>query len=1249
MRRAKISLLTLAVLLCMAGTGNCSMFSFFTNWGGSYLLSLIQGEVNGKVTAAAISGNPLSGVTYKNFAILNPDGTIFMAAERLEVRLSLSSLISFYLDVGNLALIKPRIYLSQAKSGQWNVGTLVKKKPQPTKLPGLLEKILAYFFREIKLSNLVVQQGELLLTSGGVTKRYPNLDLISSLTLLQVGQPQQQITMEVPTLGITTPQGRAELETRLAYGSGVAKIKGLHLKLAGQPVASVQGEICRPLDDLTCTLTGRIGPLAGSKIHGFWSQWPAPWDLSGAFSLSSTPQGGKIDLQGKIGQADYTVRGDLNATVKPAVFALDMDLQGLTTAQLQELKGIKVGQLQGLSPVSAHLHLEGTGLPWDPKSLNTHLELQPFRYREIKVDKAALDLSGNARQQALQVSVAGNFGAVNLSADGHLLPLGETGQGLFGDLTFQTTNLQPERVGVTKLPGTALTSRFTGKFRVPASPSLSQTYLAGNLGVSGQINNRPLQNLSASFVLERRNLTISQAEVQSAGLTASVHGALSESGINLAFNAAAAGSRALPLPPGQTFASLKARGEVRGPWKALQVNLAAQAEKLSFRNFSLQSANLKANLEGWPPRSGSLELCGSQLGSPAGKFSQLNFQATGGGGQWQFQVAATSPKAPRFELAGSAALAARPFTLQVTRVSWHSCGLTVKNQAPFQVRMLPGWEITPALFQIDGGRVTLVGQARDQELSGRLEVRDLNAGLLAPLGLSAQGQLNGALTLAGNPRAPEINGQLALTAGMIKDFPIQALTTSLSYRNDQAQISGYLEIGSLHSRLIWKGSVPVQLSLLPFKVSLAKTGLDLRMHSERFNLSQLSAITSEVERAAGALELAVTAQGNPLQPRVLGYVRWSAGSILLRQAGTPYSLEAGEIRLQGDRIVIPGLVLKSNGTLSLTGDIVLARSIQVHSRVQAENFRLLNRGGNELVTDGAIDVDGPLAALVAKGRLTVPKAQFHPTFFQTGQDPDVILVPQKAPSKIKGTAPDFYRAMRVNVVIEAPNNVWLKDPLGQVELTAYLKALKEPEQKLAMSGEIRALHGTLDVEGNVFKVERAVLTLPGVAGKPIVVDAKATHPVSDADITIEIIVIGTITNPQIHLESIPPLPPADVLSYLVFGAPAATLTRDQYLTFAAQYGLLGGGAKLGEILGSTIPFLSGVRVKSGMVSGRPSVGLEKKVAKNVSIFVGRNFNEERGEYEQQVGIQYKVNKHVSVESQVGTRNSGADVYFNYDF
>jgi autotransporter translocation and assembly factor TamB len=1254
-------MVSLVLLLSLGGTGAGAVLPDLTNWGGDSLLALIQGRVNGKVTAREISGNPLTGLTYKGLEITDAEGKLFLAADRLEIRLSLASIPSLRLDLGTLALENPRIYLDQDKSGQWNFSRLLKaeKPTEPAESPGLMGKIIPYLFRGLDLSNLVVHQVELFVSQGGQTRRYSGLDLKASLSLLNLGQPQQTAAINIANLGITLPQGRVELETRLTYSSGAARIDTLNLKLAGQTVAFLKGEVCRPLSakdqkaGFACDLTGKIGLIKGDLIHALWPRWPVSWDLAGALSLSSTEAGGKIRVNGKIGEASCDLTGNLDTRVNPAVFKLDLDLKGLTAPQLQALQGLKAQQVQGLSPVNAHLSLQGTGLPWNPESVKTSLVLSPFRYRDLKVDKAQFELSGTAKNQELKASVAGNFGNVDLGAGGRLLPLGETGQGLSGNLTLQTRDFQPALLGLAKLSGSSLTTNFTGKFRLPANFSLAQLHLAGDLKASGRVHKEPLQGLNASFVLEGKKLAISRADLQLAGLSSSFAGTLTESGVDATFSASVSGSRTLPLPPGMAFASLAAEGAVRGPWKAPQVDLAARVRKLSLQGVSLESANLNANLAGWPPQSGSLQVVGAGLRTAGGKVTRLTFNASGAGGQWQFQVAAASPKEPRFEAAGSANLTGlqHPLSLNVARLFWQSRGLTVKNKTPFVVRLIPGWEISPATFQVNRGTLTVAGLARGQVLSGELSIRDLDAGLFVPLGLPASGKLNGKLTLAGTPGTPILDGQIALSAGKIKNIAVQTLSTTLNYRSEQAQVAGSLEIGPLHSRLIWKGSVPVKISLLPFAFALGQDGLDLKLRSEQVNLSLLTTISKEVQSAEGPLDLVAEARGNPRHPKVSGYVRWRAGSLQLFHTGTLYRLAPGEIRLQGDKIVIPELIIQSDGTIRLSGAILLAGAPQAQARVQAENFLLIDRGGNEVWTNGFVSLQGPLEALVASGRLVVPKAQFRPTFFRSGMEPDVILVPVKPKPKAEAAAvPAIYRNLRVDITLENSGHVWLVDRMGKVEMLAHLKIKKDPGQKLTMAGEVRALTGTLDIEDRTFTVKRAVLRMPGVPGRPMTIDANAVHEMDD--ITLVLNVNGTMSNPIIRLESLPPLPPADVLSYLLFGAPSATLNKEQYMAMGAQQlGVLGGisANKLGEILGSTIPFLSGIKVKSGMLGGRPTVGVGKEVVKNVSVFFGRNLNEERGVYEQQVGIQYKVNKHLSVESQLGPRNSGADVLFNYDF
>jgi hypothetical protein len=1248
-RLQTISLTTVLLLLALGGRGFCGLLpDAFWNWGGSQFLHLAQSKINGQVTAREMLGNPLTGLTYEDVVLTGPQGQVILRADRLELRFSLRSLTAFHPIIARLALVNPRFYVAQ-ENRLWNFGRLALSPTPgaPTPPPSLLT---TFVFREVEIASLAVEHGALELTRDGVTRRYTDLGLKSALNLSDLGTPQQKIDLRAADLALTTPQGRAELSAALSYTQGLAQISRLTVQLAGQRVLSLQGEVCDPLKDPTCKLTGRLGPLKGETIHAIWSRWPAPWDLAGNFSFRASPKDGmEVATAGGVGEAKFDLKGRLHAGVKPAVFALDLDLNGLATAQLQEIQGLEARRIQGLSPLNAHLRLTGHGLPWNPEKVKTELNLEPFQYREVKVQRLELSLSGNAASQDLQALVAGNFGTLTLDSRGRLLPLGQPGAS--GDLNLKMAEFQPALFGAPKSQGTVLSGAFAGKFSLPPSYSLTQARLTGQLTARGRLAGQPLEEFHSQFALEGQKLRVTEASLRLASVAATLRGDFTPGGLDAKFTALVSGSQGLPIPTPASFAQLQAEGSATGPWKAPQVSFTARGKQLSFQGVRLDTAGLSANLSGWPPQSGRLQLQGEQLHTGAGDFSRVNLEARGEGGRWSFKLASASPKHPRFSLAGTAELGERPLSVLVSQLSWQTPRLTIKNRAPFQMRLLPGWEISPATFQVDGGLITVQALARGEEVTGSLEIKNLEAGLLSPQDLPAQGKINGKLALAGTPRAPILSGNLSLESGKLRDIPIQALTTTLSYEDERLNVDGYLEEGLQRSRLTWKGTVPVHFSLLPWKFALGHRDLQLRVASANANLNLLTLLTPEVQTASSALDLLVEMRGDPRQPQISGYVRWGAGCVQLLQAGTSYQLAPGEIRLLGDKAVIPGVILTSEGTLRLAGDLELGGPTAARVRAQADNFLLLNRGGNQIWTNGHVDLQGPFQALVATGHLVVPKAQFRPTFFRSERDPDIVLVSHKPQPRTSGPAPAFYHNLRVNVSVDSSGNAWLKDPIGQVEMTAKLKMLKKPGQKLVFGGEIHALKGTVDVQEREFKVERAVMTLPGVPGQPIIVDGKATHELDE--ITLVLAVTGYITNPQIRLESQPPLPPSDVLSYLVFGAPTVRLTKEQYYALGAQtLGVLGGitSKKIGELLGSSIPFLgSGVAVKSGMVAGKAVLGVEKKITQNVSVSYQRNFNEERGQYERQVVIDYKINKNFSVESQLGTRNSGADVFFNYDF
>ena len=249
MRRAMMVMVSLVLLLSWGKTAASAVLPDLTNWGGAYLLSLIQGKVNGKVTVREMSGNPLSGVFYQDLTITDPDGKVFLSIDRFEARLSLASIPNFRLDLGTLALENPRVYLFRDPSGQWNFTRLIKPEEKPAKPAepqGLLKKITPYLFQGIDLSNVSVHRGELFISEGGRTSHYSDLDLKANLTFLNWGQPQQKIKIDISSLGITTSQGRVELEARLTSISGTTQIDSLNLKLAGQTLASLRGRSAVP-------------------------------------------------------------------------------------------------------------------------------------------------------------------------------------------------------------------------------------------------------------------------------------------------------------------------------------------------------------------------------------------------------------------------------------------------------------------------------------------------------------------------------------------------------------------------------------------------------------------------------------------------------------------------------------------------------------------------------------------------------------------------------------------------------------------------------------------------------------------------------------------------------------------------------------------------------------------------------------------------------------------------------------------
>ena len=185
---------------------------------------------------------------------------------------------------------------------------------------------------------------------------------------------------------------------------------------------------------------------------------------------------------------------------------------------------------------------------------------------------------------------------------------------------------------------------------------------------------------------------------------------------------------------------------------------------------------------------------------------------------------------------------------------------------------------------------------------------------------------------------------------------------------------------------------------------------------------------------------------------------------------------------------------------------------------------------------------------------------------------------------------------------------------------------KKPGQDLAYSGLIRALHGTVSIVGREFHVTRGIVTLPAEPGAEPQVDARLEYEANEVKLYVD--ASGPVSNPKINLGGEPSMSQSDFMAYLLYGKPVGALSREEQ-SAAMAAGAFGGLATqmiLKDLLGMAPPLTKGL-----------SISYQHR---NDPLYRDDPY---------QVVINYRINRRFSVQTQVGGRNTGGDVFYNLDF
>ena len=1037
----------------------------------------------------------------------------------------------------------------------------------------------------MKFSDILIADGSGIVVMSDQTQRFSNLNAEMDLEVHNPLTVKQTVKLGYGLATATTVIGNVSLGSRFTYGEDFIDIGLLEVKSGDRTLLSLAGKADLRKEG-QIQAVGQIN-LSPEEIHRVWDRWPQTWETKANFRMHGTRSQFHVAVTGEVQKITFDVEGDLGTEAGNYSYDMAGHVKNINTGILTIFDKSLEKKLNPISPLNVAFHVKGDGLTLPPANFSYSLEVAPVKYGSVQFNKVNIDMSGDNAKQHLKVLVDSSGGHIALDAAGPLF------EGKGGKITAQVTSSNPKALGLSSVPeGTALSATFNGDISTPGFHALSQVKVAGDLKASGTIGRQPLEEAHASLVWENNRLEISRAgfqvgslkgtiqgsyagntldlaraDLQLGNLTAQIHGHLAGENLNFALQARSASGGNWPIPA-QVGGQLSAEGAVTGSLTNPQVTLKARGQSLAYDKYRMQTLTVNVNTAGWPLSQGHIVVQASGVKTPVGAFPQANLRADGTGKVWNFDLTAGGPGAgSNIEVRGGADLARDTVTVQ--KAVFNLDNIKARNDTPLEIVLSPGLEIKPATFEINKGKVSLQARVTAQQAQGSLSLQNLQLESLAPKSFPLKGILTAQATLSGTGSQPVIHGDIRLGATCIQNFEVSSVQTSFTYQDNRLNLNGGLTTKQKGLGLTWSGYVPMRLSLVPLAYGLGQGEMQIAVQGQNVNLSLLPSLVKGVDDAKGAVNVQVRIGGTVSQPRASGQVTWGEGYIKLRATGATYTLQPGEILMKGDHITIPQLTLQSDGTATLTGDIVLARFTpsEVKARLQFNNFKAVDKLHSDAYVNGAINLDGRWPQLTARGSLTIPKANFSLSFLKIGPtklDKDVVLVGKptpeapavpKNPKNTAATGLEVWKDLTVDISVSAPNNVRVDDPRAKIELAVKIQVRKQPGQELLYAGNIHALHGHVSIAGREFQVVRGNVTVPPEPGAEPVVDGRIEYQANEVKLYAD--VSGPASNPHIALGGVPSISETDWMSILLYGKPVAYLSREERNTAQAA-GAVGG-------------------------------------------------------------------------------------------
>ena len=244
------------------------------------------------------------------------------------------------------------------------------------------------------------------------------------------------------------------------------------------------------------------------------------------------------------------------------------------------------------------------------------------------------------------------------------------------------------------------------------------------------------------------------------------------------------------------------------------------------------------------------------------------------------------------------------------------------------------------------------------------------------------------------------------------------------------------------------------------------------------------------------------------------------------------------------------------------------------------------------------------------------------------------------------TSPARRHRIAFDLQIDAPDRVFVRGRGLDSEWSAHIQVRGQtPDPQL--TGSLNLIRGRFIFFGKRLVISQGSVSFDGAYPPAPLLDIAATHRARDITATLR--VQGLATDPEISLQSSPPLPEDEILARILFGRETTRLTPWQAITLAQAINRLRGGGSTFDLMGETRRALRVDQIDIRTPDDEQddtTVTVGKYVSDRIYVELERGVTEQSG----RAAVEVELTPSLRLETQTGgTVDSGIGIIWTRDY